>query len=444
MPLSRRELLGAGAGLALALESCGGSGRERPNVVFAFSDEHRWQSLSFTETPALRTPRLERLAAEGTQVNGCLSNYPVCRPFRAMLQTGQWPAQNGVLGNASVLETDANTLGRRFRAAGYTTGYIGKWHLGSRYVVPFGYDFSRVWRNTNNHWDCGYYDGPGPEDRVPLAGLYNAEAMTYQAIEYLEQGPQAPFFLVLSYNPPHPSYTDAPKEFLDLYPDEASLPLRGNLDASSFDESQWLDYRGYHAHISALDRELGRFLDALDRLGLADNTIVVYTSDHGTMLGSHGLWGKRLPHEESIRVPLLVRWPGRVPAGRELAGSFDSVDFLPTLLELTGLAAESALPGRSRAEALLGGAAESDDQLLMQCSTEKDNEDEPDVPLYRGIRTASHTLAVGEDGPWLFFDNRADPLQVENRVAAVPAATLDDLTERLRGLQSRAGDSFRV
>lgn len=442
MSLTRRAVLGASAGLALALEGCGRAAGRRPNVVFAFSDEHRWQSLSFTETPRLRTPRLERLAEQGTLVTNCLSNYPVCRPYRAMLQTGRWPAANGVLGNASVLDTDADTLGRRFRAAGYTTGYIGKWHLGSRYLVPFGYDFSRVWRNTNNHWDCGYYTGPEPADRVPLTGLYNARAMTYQAIEYLRERPPEPFFLVLSYNPPHPSYRDAPREFLDLYPDEGSLPLRGNIDASRFDEDQWLDYQGYHAHVSALDHELGRFLDALDDLGLADDTIVVYTSDHGTMLGSHGLWGKRLPHEESIRVPLLVRWPGRVPAGRELASSFDSVDFLPTLLELTGLAAEPDLPGRSRAESWLGGAGEVGPQLLMQCTTEKDNEDEPDVPLYRGVRTERHTLAVQEDGPWLLYDNAADPLQRDNRATSAASGTVDELTQHLRRLQERAGDTF--
>ncbi|MDQ1257198.1 MAG: hypothetical protein QG656_1800, partial [Candidatus Hydrogenedentes bacterium] len=354
--LGRRAFLGtlaAGAasfGLVRAEET---TARRKPNVLYLFSDEHRYQSMSCTEMPELKTPNMARLAKDGVSFTHCISNYPVCSPHRAILMTGRWPFQQGVIDNGIDLNPNEMTLGKAFKAAGYKTGYIGKWHLGGTRAEPFGFDESLIWTGDNVHWDKAQYH---PKEGGPIQPKgYNATLMTDQALAFIEENADKdePFFLMVSWNPPHSNFIDAPEDKKALYP-EGSLPFRPNYESDKtdpearkiWDDNGWAEYRGYHAHITAIDEELGRILAKLDETGIAGGTIVVYSADHGSMFGSHGVGSKRQPFDESIRVPFLVCGPGITPAGRTCGNLFGTIDVMPTLCGLAEIPVPDSCMGQ--------------------------------------------------------------------------------------------------
>lgn len=424
---------------------------ERPNVVFVFSDEHRYQSMSISEMPELRTPNMAQLAEQGTFFTHCISNYPVCTPYRGMLQTGQWPQQTGVIDNNIPLNPAEPTIAKAFQSAGYHTGYIGKWHLGGERAEPFGYDTSLIWTGVNQHFDHAEFH-PADSDPVKPRG-YSAERMTDQAIEFIDRQRNDPFFLMLSLNPPHADFLGAPEAMKAMYP-EGSLPFRPNYgpppdrlgDAPDIaTRNSWPYYQGYHAHISAIDQQLGRIMEGLDDLGIADNTILVYTSDHGSMFGSHGVGSKRQPYEESIRVPFIARWPGAIPAGPRRGDLFGTIDLVPTLCGLAGITAPPSCAGRDLSANVRGQAPEArTPQFIMHIA--KNNAsggDKHPAPLFRGLRTVSHTYACEPDRPWCLFDNEADPYQQKNLIASPDhAAMRAELHDALQ--QSMAGANDRL
>ena len=454
MSISRRAFFkGTAAALAGAASRSHAAPGRKPNVVYLFSDEHRWQSLSFTEMPDVRTPHMASLAKQGVSFNYCISNYPVCSPHRAMLMTGRWPYQQGVIDNGIALSPEETTLGKVFKAAGYDTAYIGKWHLGGVRAEPFGFDTSLIWTDDNTHWDKSKYHPRGGGPVQPKG--YNATLMTDQAIAFIEERRERPFFLMVSWNPPHSNFLDAPSGKKTLYP-EGSLPWRKNVPAATttssaepavWDQNSWPYYQGYHAHISAIDGELGRILARLDALGLGDDTILVYSSDHGSMMGSHGVGGKRQPFEESIRVPFLVRWPGIVPHGKSVDALFGAIDIMPTLCGLAGIPIPSTCVGRDFSPSLRGKKGpEPEAQLLMHISKKNASGGETHpAPLFRGLRTRRHTFAVRPDGPWCLFDNKEDPYQMKNLMDDPSTRALRDrLAAMLRQRLDEAHDPFTL
>lgn len=414
--MRRREfLLGAGGAAAGGLLP---AQARRPNVLFLFSDEHRAQSLE----PEVRTPHLARLAGQGVSLTRCVSNYPVCSPYRAMLLSGRWPYSTGVVDNALPLPEKETSLGEVFQQAGYATGYIGKWHLAGREEgrrpdgVNHGFQFWRPWYATNTHFDKSYYFDDEGRRQVPRG--YNATLMTDQAIEFIERRRAQPWFLMVSWNPPHPNYRDAPPEQLKLY-DPEKLPWRANVPRNGRRlDALRLDWQGYNAHITAVDAEVGRLMRRLEELGLAEDTIVIYTSDHGDMMGSQGRMGKRLPHDESALVPFLARWPGRIPAGRPRDELFGTIDIYPSLCALAGITVPGHCEGRELSALLLGRPARAPDSAFLMhidkhhASGGLNNP----APIFRGVRTARYTYAAGETGPWVLYDNQEDPYQLHNLV----------------------------
>ena len=456
LTVTRRGLLRAAAGGAAALALgpiAGGNAKagapRRPNVIFAFSDEHRWQSMSFTEMPKVVTPNMKAMAAQGFSFNQCVSNYPVCSPYRAIVITGRWPYQTGMTDNGLLLNAGEATIGKVFKAAGYATGYVGKWHLGGNRAEPYGFDFSMIWTNDNDHWRSVYHPKDGPP--VKYDG-YNAVGMTDQAISFIDEHKAGPFFLMLSWNPPHANFTDAPEEQKALYP-PGSLPQRPNVAEKTAGAGKGgglgstpAAYQGYHAHITAIDRELGRLMKKLDDLGLARDTILVYSSDHGSMQGSHSLGGKREPYEESVRIPLLVRRPGVVPEGRTSEALISSIDFMPTLCGMAGLEPPKTCVGLDFSPTLRGEKGPApQSQFIMHIA--KDNASgglKHPAPLFRGVRTARYTYTVQADRLWLLFDNQADPHQQQNLCNLPEHAALQNRMEAL--LQARlrqTRDDFR-
>lgn len=428
--------------------------RRKPNIIYAFSDEHRWQSMSCTEMPQLHTPNMARLASEGVSFTHCISNCSVCSPHRAILMTSRWPYQQGVIDNKIPLGDDEHTLGKLFGAAGYDTAYIGKWHLGGTRAERFGFDHSLIWGNTGDHWEGSTYH---PKDGDPVSPKgYNATLMTDQAISYIAGHRKRPFFLMLSWNPPHSKFTNAPPDKKALYP-EGSLPWRPNYEAPApepdatnepiWDRNDWENYQGYHAHISAIDEELGRIMWKLEELGLAEDTILVYSSDHGSMFGSHGVGSKRQPYDESIRVPFLIRWPGRVLSGFTPDTLFGTIDIMPTLCGLAGVPIADTCMGLDFSPTLTEGTGPNpDSQFIMHISKVRASYGEKHpAPIFRGVRAKRYTYAVFPDGGGYLFDNHADPYQMVNLFTDPGKKVLrKELDALLRRWLGEAEDPFEI
>ena len=437
------------------------------NIVFVFSDQHRWCSTGFGGSRQVRTPYMDRMADEGVVFDLAVANIPVCTPWRAAFLTGQYPLTTGMFMNDVRLPTDRPTLGTVLRAAGYDTAYIGKWHLDgpSRggYTPPGprrqGFDFWAVGNCTHDYMHSLYYR----DSEAPLYwNGYDAEAQTSLAIDYLrtrgrdrrrdrsqDRKQDRPFALVLSWGPPHNPYDAVPGRYLGLYPPE-EVEVRANCP-----DPDRTALAGYYAHITALDDQLARLGGVLEEQELMDETVFVYTSDHGDMLGSQGRQRKQHPWDESIRVPFVMRCPdqadqagqadqvdqaGQAHAGLRIGTPFNVVDIMPTLLGLAGIPVPDTCEGLDHAPAVRGEAFTGNDAAyIMSIAPFSEYRGQP----WRGIRSAGHTYVRNLDGPWLLYDNREDPCQLSNLAGREEHA---DLQRRLDGqLQKemdRRGDAL--
>ena len=280
---------------------------------------------------------------------------------------------------------------------------------------------------------------------------YNATLMTDDALRFMRRHTGEPWMLTLSWNPPHSPFRDAPPDLMAKY-DAADLQLRPNASETvarpvvgrrGFDVRKNL--AGYNAHIEAIDREMGRILRMLDETGQADNTIVVYTSDHGEMMGSHNRTGKRLPHEESCRVPFIVRYPGVTPADEASDEILSTIDLYPTLCGLAGFGPPPECRGLDLSAGLRGGDHQGPEHAFLmhiekQHATGARNHP---APIFRGLRTKRYTYAVGETGGWCLYDDQEDPYQRRNLVADPKHRKLmSDFDGEIIDDLRKAGDPF--
>jgi arylsulfatase A-like enzyme len=392
--------------------------KDKPNVVFVFADQWRAQAASFAGDPNVRAPALDKLAADGIRFTAAVSTCPVCSPYRASLLTGQYALTHGVFLNDVPLGTNAVSLAHAFRAAGYHTGYIGKWHVdghGRGSFIPRerrqGFEFWRVLECTHAYNRSPYYADDNVKKIWPG---YDADAQTAEAQQYIrEHAAREPFLLVLSWGPPHNPYNTAPEHFRNMF-DPAKISLRPNVPPEN-ETTARKDLAGYYAHIAALDACLGRLRDTLRDTGIERDTLFVFTSDHGDMLGSHGEQRKQRPHDEAIGVPLLLHWPALgVNTPRIITTPIGTPDIMPTLLGLCGIEIPKTVEGRDYSAHIRGGAA-PDDAALIACYTPFGEWTRARGGReYRGVRTARHTYVRALDGPWLLFDNETDPYQQKN------------------------------
>ena len=437
-----------------------------PNLLFVFSDEMRGADLGHAGNPDAQTPHADRFAATGVSFVNAIANCPVCTPSRGSMLTGRHPLAHHALSNDVPIRTDLPTLGTLLRDAGYATGYIGKWHLDGlprfRFTPPgprrLGFDdFWAVWNCHHDYFKGTYYRDTPEVQRITG---YEPFAQTDMAIEFMEQQQTRPFALALSWGPPHGPLELVPDEFRRRV-DPAQLTLPPNIDpdtmprwALSIAVPPWAPEPGvttrfdgnpeqrireslacYYAGITALDVCFGRLLDSLERLGLADNTVVVYTSDHGSMHWSHNRIRKQQPWEETIRVPLLIRAPEQLPCGQSSEVLASTVDLLPTVLELLGEPIPASLDGISVRDAV-AGTGPAPESVLIGVPVPVDGVTEEGVGrAWRGVRTARHTYARWEDGEtWVLYDNSQDPYQLNNLADTEPAAALqkqlDDVLNR--------------
>ncbi len=418
----------------------------RPNVLILIADQWRAQALGYAGDPNVKTPHLDRLERESIDFTSAISSLPVCCPARASLLTGQRALTHGVFMNDVPLPTNAVTFSKILKAQGYDTGYVGKWHLngdGRSVFIPRerrqGFDYWKV-MECNHNYNRSFYYGDTPE-KQEWPG-YDAIAQTRDAQNYLRARAtnSRPFLFVLSWGPPHSPYGSAPEKYRALY-DRAKVVLRANVPPGPV--NGWRrDLAGYYAHCTALDDCVGDLMQTLRETGLDAKTIVIFTADHGDMLGSHGLAAKQKPYDESIRVPMLFRCPGLSP--RRLQAVFATEDFMPTLLALCHAPIPPTVEGIDFSGRMRGGPDPSDGEALISCVAPfSEWQRSKGGREFRGLRTTRYTYVRTLDGPWLLFDNEKDPYQLTNLVNTGAAASLQvELDARLQGKLNQAHDAF--
>jgi arylsulfatase A-like enzyme len=421
----------------------------KPNVILVLADQWRAQAFGYAGDPNAKTPNLDQLARESFNFVNAIAGVPVCCPTRASLLTGRRPLSTGVFLNDVPLAPGSETLAKVLRDAGYDTAYIGKWHLngdGRSSFIPRerrqGFDYWKALECTHDYNHSFYYaDGP---EKLLWQG-YDAIAQTQDARGYLRAHARSskPFLLVLAWGPPHDPYNTAPEKYRAMF-SPAQLRLRANVPEER-SETTRARMAGYYAHCSALDDCLGELRAALKETGADQDTLLIFTSDHGDLLGSHGGWNKQQPYDESIRVPLLIHGvPGAKHKARKLDALINSEDIMPTILGLCGVSIPQTVEGLDYSGYIRGGKNPSDGATVISCVapfgqwTRKMGGRE-----YRGLRTLRYTYVRGLKGPWLLFDNREDPAQLKNLVGLPSSATvqkkLDDL---LRRKLAEAHDEF--
>lgn len=424
---------------------------DRPNIVFVWADQWRAFATGYAGDPNVRTPNLDSLERESVNFTHAVSACPVCTPFRASLLTGQRPTTHGLFLNDAHLSDDAVTIAKVLDAAGYDTGYIGKWHLNGRgrlsYIPPEnrqGFVYWKAMECTHDYNHSFYYSGNDPT-RLLWPG-YDAFAQTDDACGYVRMHAKTgkPFALFLSWGPPHNPYTTAPDEYRKMY-DPADMKLRPNVPAELAARTR-KDLAGYYAHCSALDRCVGQIRTQLRDAGVERNTILVFTSDHGDMLGSHGMERKQKPWDESLRVPMLWHFPAALGnSGKRLDAVISSEDLMPTLLSLCGIPSPASVEGLDYSGYMRGGENPNpENAALISCVAPFGEWSRQNGGLeFRGLRTLRYTYVRDLAGPWLLYDNDNDPYQddnLANRPQAAPEqARLDDL---LRHRLNAAHDEF--
>ena len=446
--VTRREFIARGAGFVAGatllgslgeIASCAKQEQRRPNVLFVFADQMRAASLGCMGNSEVRTPNMDELAKQGLLFTNAISGYPLCSPYRAMLLTGRYGSTTGEVANAIELPDSEITIAKALKQQGYKTGYIGKWHLEKSHdpFVPKNrrLGFDDYWASRNLGGETmfdNFYCADTPE-QITMPG-YDADCQTDLAVEFMKKHAEDPFCLYLSWRPPHPP-RQAPKEYLDMF-DPKKLTQRPNVPKGTDDRK---NMQVYYAMIADLDYNIGRLTKALEELGIAEDTIICFSSDHGDMLASQGLQGKNVPYEESIHIPFILRYPRRVKAGGKTDVLFNSVDVMPTLLGLCGAPIPKAVQGTDLSSFVLGKGGKKPEAVLLQRIVGRDKK----IGEWRGVRTDRYTYARTKTKGWLLFDNEKDPYQTNNLIDKPEYKEVQDKLEaELQKLLKKAGDDF--
>ena len=458
----------------------------QPNILFIMSDDHAAHAISAYGSRINVTPHIDRLAAEGARLDHCFCTNSICAPSRATILTGVHSHRNGVLTLADRFDGRQETYPKILQDAGYQTAIFGKWHLGhGGHADPSGFD----------HWavlpDQGLYHDPAffvKGERVQLEG-YVTDLITDYALDWLRgRDRERPFALMVHHKAPHrPWEPDDRHQY--LYED-VDIPLSETFDddyshrsnaarnaemriadhlyhydlkqdvpegLTPAEEKRWKYQRyikDYLRCVASVDDNVGRLLDYLDEHGLADDTVVIYTSDQGFFLGDHGWYDKRFMYEESLRMPFLIRYPREIPAGSVVDAMVTNLDFAPTFLDYAGLCATERMQGRSLRR-IVAGEAPPDDWPQAMYYRYWMHLAHHNVPAHYGIRTRRHKLiyyygeALGTtesiDRPtepeWELFDLEEDPRELRSVYDDPAYADIQrTLTDELHRLKAHYGD----
>ena len=406
----------------------------KPNFLFVYTDDQRWDAMGVVQReqgdrarfPWFQTPHMDRLAQEGVRFRNAFVTMSLCAPSRAAFLTGRYNHLNGVANNHTPFPETSVTHASLLRAAGYATAYIGKWHMGGQRGQRPGFDYSASFIGQGKYFDCPFEINGEP---TPTSGWVDDVSTDY-AIEFMKQQRGKPFSVVGGFKATHGPCTPPdrakarfaevrarPVPNLDvraIYRSEAGRPRAKEAAASRPDGTNInIDY---FRCISAADDNLGRLLKALEDLGVAEDTVVVFASDNGYYTGEHGLGDKRSVYDESMRIPLLVRYPKAFPKGQARDEMVLNIDLAPTFIDLAGLTVPSEMQGRSWVPLLTGKVADWRKSFLAEYFYERNFDA---TPTLLAVRTESAKLIKypGHDEWTELFDLASDPYEMKNLVA---------------------------
>ncbi len=475
---SRREFIGrtaALAGIAAGQTASAGQAAKtgRPNLVYVFADQLRYFSCGYAGDEYARTPNIDRLAAQGCNFHQAISSTPVCAPYRASLFTGKYQSSTGMVINELRLSPEHECFGHVLTRNSYRTAYIGKWHLWANelghheltrnaFVPPGPYrlGFDGLWQAYNfNH---EYYNSPYFENDTTrhIRKQYEPDGQTDVAIQFLEDAAKRdePFALFVSWGPPHDPWDEknVRPDDLELF-SNITLPKRPNYSETPDPYADnWAritpEYptqvdafqRTYYAQSAGIDRCVGRIIDALDKHGLAENTILVFTSDHGEMFGAHGRRAKYIFYEEAARIPFLIRWPTHIPAKQVSDALLGTPDIMPTILSMMNLPVPKSVEGVDLSHHALGRPGTSPEAAYMQGMGT--TAAWTDGTEWRALRDLDYTYATyRRDGRELLFHNRNDPYQMRDLASGKSnGSVLKHYREMLQKWRTEQNDTFEA
>lgn len=455
----------------------------RPNVLIFMVDQQRYDACGCFGSRICRTPSLDRLAAEGIRFTHAYTSTTLCTPARASLWTGLWPTHHGLLINThwrhpvtkGRLDDGIPTLATIFRSAGYATAHFGKWHVGPDSDMPrLGFDrvvtrtdFANALQAAGKRFklrdviERGYIVA-----NYPFAGITSADDEDFleiwlcrRAEDWLAERakhPDTPFFGCISLPGPHPGYV-VPERYAALY-DPDRIPLWPNIDDDLEDKpgvqrlfrhdvmkSDTLshdDWRKcvarYYAFVTLIDEQFGRILDLLGKLNRAQDTLVLFLTDHGDLIGAHGLWDKGpVMYDEQLHIPIVARWPGVIPAGATCDAMVSLLDLMPTLVDAAGLSLPSPVDGRSLWPFFLGQTVPDwPDDVYVQYNGEG-------ISLYtmRAVRSRRHKYVYYPYDRHELYDLQADPWELCNLISdPAYAPVLEKMRARMADWMERSDD----
>lgn len=475
---------------------------QRPNIIFIMSDDHAAHAMSCYGSKVNQTPNLDRIANEGMRFDNCFCTNSICTPSRAVILAGTYNHVNGVTTLDTHMDNRLLTYPKILRGAGYQTAVFGKWHLGTGAEhCPTGFDDWAVLPGQGLYHDPEFiFPGPDGGERRTVEG-YVTDIITDMCLDWIEERDEdRPFMLMYHHKAPHREWEPddkhasmfdgvdipEPDTLYDDYSNRAKAaevaamrvgehmyekdfgePIPEELTGNELRKWAYQRYmKRYLAVVASIDDNVGRLLDYLDRTGLAENTIVIYTSDQGFFLGDHGWYDKRFMYEESLKMPFVVRYPKEIQPESVCQDMILNVDFAPTFLDYAGLESPEEFQGVSF-RPLLKGKTPPDWQTSMYYRYWM-NGTHHNVGAHYGVRTHRYKLIyyyydgcgqTGSDGPycagdraditsctqltpeWELFDLEKDPAEMNNVVDdPAYAEVVKELQAELRRLQANVGD----
>ena len=446
----------------------------RPNIIYVFADQLGYSRCGYGGDAKARTPNIDRLASQGANFFNAVSNMPVCSAYRASLMTGKYTTSTGMVINELRMRTDHECVGHSLTKGGYRTAYIGKWHLYANQLghhtepknsfTPPGPDrlgFDGYWAAYGFHhgYYGAYYHTDSPKKIFYGKDVYEPDAQTDLAITQIKQAaaaPDTPFAMFLSYGTPHDPWvrSNVPPQYANMFADvdfpnppnykPANDPYADGWARLSPGQRKGLSNwrRNYYAMVANLDWNIGRLLAAIDAAGMADNTVLAFSSDHGEMFGAQGRRAKNTFYEEAARIPFLVRWPKKIAARQTPDACLSTVDIMPTLLGLAGLPIPKGVEGMDLSHCALGAKGDEPPAALLQntgaCAAWQNGHE------WRALRDKRYTYAIyRRDRAELLFDNVHDPYQMKN-LAADPdhAETMTRFRKLLKTRMASLNDTF--
>jgi len=447
----------------------------RPNIVFIMSDDHAAHAVGAYGSRLIKTPNIDRLAKEGMKFENCFVTNSICTPSRAAILTGKYAHLNGVP-VFNHIDNSQPMLQKYLQQAGYHTGMVGKWHLGGNDPnrpdegKPVGFDYWNILPGQGAYFDPVMIE---MGERKKLSG-YTTDIITDVAIDFLKNRPrEKPFFLMYHHKAPHRNWqpdekhrrqfenfiAPEPATFNDDYKDKSDAARQATMridrdlndndlkmkppEGLSGPELKKWKYqrymRDYLACVQAVDDNVGRFLDWMEKNGLAENTVVIYTSDQGFFLGEHNFFDKRFMYEESLRMPFLIRWPGKIKPGSVSKAMILNVDFAPTLLDAAGVKPPIDVQGRSFLP-LLEGKTPANWRAAMYYRYYHPGHH--NVAAHYGVRTDRYKLIYfNKLDQWELYDLRKDPREMRNLYSdPAYAKIVEELKKELYRLKKELKD----